>query len=69
MIVDMSVSPAEMWAIDAGSESGHPGSPHYGDQLNEWLAGHHHRVPLDRARTEAQARDRLVLTPTPSSAR
>lgn len=63
MIVDMSVSPAEMWAIDAGSESGHPGSSHYGDQLNEWLAGRHHRVPLDRAQTEVQARTRLVLSP------
>ncbi|HVX10978.1 MAG TPA: penicillin acylase family protein [Pirellulales bacterium] len=63
MMVDMSVSPAEMWAIDAGSESGHPGSPHYGDQLNEWMAGRHHRVPLDRKQTEDQARTRLVLSP------
>jgi penicillin amidase len=63
MLVDVSVSPAEMWAIDAGSESGHPGSPHYGDQLAEWIGGRYHRLPLDRPRVEAEARGRLVLNP------
>jgi penicillin G amidase len=63
MLVDMSVSPAEMWAIDAGSESGHPGSPHYGDQLGDWLAGKYHRLPLDREEVERAAQNRLRLTP------
>jgi penicillin amidase len=63
MIVDMSVSPAEMWATDAGSESGHPGSPHYADQLNEWLSGKYHRLSLDRAEVKRIARQRLILTP------
>lgn len=61
MLADMSVSPAELWAVDAGSESGHPASPHYGDQLNEWLAGRYHRLPLDRAETIAAAEHRMVL--------
>lgn len=61
MLVDMSVSPAEMWAIDAGSESGHPGSPNYADQLTEWLAGRYHRLPLDRVEVEKIARHRLRL--------
>lgn len=63
MIVDMSVLPAEMWAVEAGSQSGHPGSPHYGDQLTEWLAGRYHRLPLDRAGIDAAARSRLILRP------
>ena len=64
MIVDMSASPAEMWAVDAGSESGHPASPHYADQLGDWLAGRYHRLALDRAEVERSARGRLVLTPS-----
>jgi penicillin amidase len=63
MLVDMSVQPAEIWAIDAGSESGHAGSPHYSDQLREWLAGRYHRLPLDRDQVEQHACHRLVLVP------
>lgn len=63
MLVDMSVRPAEMWAIDAGGESGHPGSPNYADQLSEWLAGRYHRLPLDRADLEKVAKHRLRLEP------
>ena len=63
MIVDMAVKPAEMWAIDAGSESGVPGSPHYGDQMDDWVAGRYHRLPLDRAVVEAEAKARLRLEP------
>ncbi|HEV3343696.1 MAG TPA: penicillin acylase family protein [Pirellulales bacterium] len=67
MVVDMSVAPAEMWAVDAGSESGHPASPHYGDQLGDWITGRYHRLPLDRAPVEGCARSRLILTPAQSS--
>jgi penicillin amidase len=48
MIADLSSSPPVLWAVDAQSQSGHPGSPHYGDQLTEWLAGSYHEIPLDR---------------------
>jgi penicillin amidase len=65
MIVDMSVSPAEMWAVDAGSESGHPASPHYADQIDDWLAGRYHRLPLDRAEVERSATSRLIVMPSP----
>jgi penicillin amidase len=64
MIVDMSVQPPEMWAVDAGSESGHPGSPHYCDQMGDWIAGRYHRLSLDRAAVDAAARHRLRLEPT-----
>jgi penicillin amidase len=64
MIVDMSISPAEMWAVDAGSESGQPGSRHYGDQIGDWLAGRYHRLSLDRAEVERGAQSRLILMPS-----
>jgi penicillin G amidase len=67
MIVDMSVSPAEMWAVDVGSESGHPGSPHYGDQLRPWHEGRYHRLPLDRGQVQAEALGRCVLQPVSGS--
>jgi penicillin amidase len=63
MIVDMSVMPPELWAIDAGSQSGHPGSPHYADQLANWLAARYHRVPLAWTEVESIRKDRLRLDP------
>lgn len=65
MIVDMSVAPAELWAVDAGSQSGHPGSPHYADQLADWLAARYHRVPLAWSEVESIAENRLVLEKGP----
>lgn len=61
MLVDMATATAEMWAIDAGSESGHPGSPHYADQMPEWIAGRYHRIPLARSAVEETAKHRLTL--------
>ncbi len=61
MLVDMA-APAEMWAIDAGSASGHPGSPHYDDQLAEWIAGRYHRIPLARSAIDEIAKSRLTLS-------
>ncbi|HWB10972.1 MAG TPA: penicillin acylase family protein [Pirellulales bacterium] len=63
MIVDMSASPAAMWAVDAGSESGQPASPHYADQISDWLNGRYHRVSLDRTEVESGAQARLMLMP------
>ena len=48
LISDLSTDPPGLWAVDAQGQSGHPGSPHYGDQLTEWLAGRYHFLPLDR---------------------
>jgi penicillin amidase len=64
MIVDMSVAPPELWAIDAGSQSGHPGSAHYADQLPDWLASRYHRLPLAWSEVEAIAEHRLWLEPS-----
>ena len=60
---DLSEDPPGLWAVDAAGQSGHPGSPHYCDQLTEWLAGRHRYIPLDKERVEADAESRLVLVP------
>jgi penicillin amidase len=61
ILVDLSVSPAEYHAIDAQGQSGHPGSPHYGDQTAEWLAGRYRRVSFAGPREDSEAV--LVLHP------
>jgi penicillin G amidase len=35
-------------AVDAQSQSGHPGSLHYSDQLAAWSGGEYHVLPLNR---------------------
>ena len=63
LIADLSESPPGLWAVDAAGQSGHPGSPHYCDQLPEWLAGRHHYLPLDTERVRSNARTTLKLRP------
>jgi penicillin amidase len=47
MVADMSDPRHGMWAIEVSSASGHPGSPHYDDQLIPWNAGQMHYLPLE----------------------
>jgi penicillin amidase len=61
LIADLSTSPASLWAVDGQSQSGHPGSPHYADQLGDWLQGRYHCLLLSAA--EASAVTRLILEP------
>ena len=63
LISDLSTDPPGLWAVDAQGQSGHPGSPHYGDQLTEWLAGRYHYLPLDRVTAAQEAVTTLTLTP------
>ena len=60
---DLAEDPPGLWAVDATGQSGHPGSPHYGDQLTEWLAGRHHFLPLDSERVREKAASTLTLKP------
>jgi penicillin amidase len=63
LLVDLGSSPPELWAVDGQSQSGHAGSPHYDDQLADWLAGRYHRLPLDPAAAQATAIQTLHLEP------
>lgn len=61
MVADLSDPQGGLWAIDAGSESGHPGSPHYDDQLGDWLAGGHHYIPLSNDASFFEGTETLTL--------
>jgi penicillin amidase len=63
LIADFGDPLPTLWAVDASSESGHPGSPHYGDQLAGWARGEYHALPLDREAAGREAVTRLVLEP------
>jgi penicillin amidase len=63
MIVDFIEEPWAIWAVDASSQSGHPGSPHYRDQMEGWARGEYHALPLDRDMAARLAVTRLVLQP------
>ena len=62
MIADLSDPHCGLWAVDAGSESGHPGSPHYNDQIGDWLTARYHYLPLKAAGGEANFESELTLT-------
>jgi penicillin amidase len=47
LIAELGDLAAGLWAIDAQSQSGHPGSPHYRDQLSDWIEGKYHYLSLD----------------------
>ena len=44
-------------------QSGHPFSPHYDDQIEQWANIEYHPMPFSRAAVEGAAVDRLVLNP------
>lgn len=58
MVCDLGAAPRGMWCVDAPSQSGHPGSPHYSDQLVGWATGEYRFMPLDAA--VAAALDRCL---------
>jgi acyl-homoserine lactone acylase PvdQ len=60
MIAELDPKDPALWTIDAQSQSGHPGSPHYSDQLDAWLHGSYHKIPLDHP---VQTRASLWLEP------
>ncbi len=55
MIADLA-DPMTLQTIDAPSQSGHPGSPHYSDQLADWLAGDYHDLSLEPGDSAITAR-------------
>jgi penicillin amidase len=63
MIADLSDPQGGFWAVDVGSESGHPGSPHYNDQIGDWLTSRYHYLPLKSAGLEPAFETELTLKP------
>ncbi len=61
LIAELASVPPGLWAVDAQGQSGHPGSPHYGDQLAEWIAARYHHLSLDRAEVTRTIRHTLSL--------
>jgi penicillin amidase len=61
LIADLATVPPALWAMDAQSQSGHPGSPHYADQLAPWCEGRFHCLTLDRE--AAEGKDKFFLLP------
>jgi penicillin amidase len=63
LIADFADLLPTLWAVDASSASGHPGSPHYRDQMEGWAHGEYHALPLDREAAAKEAVTRLALEP------
>ncbi len=61
LIADLSTN--RLLAVDAQSQSGHPGSPHYSDQFAAWGSGQYHVLPLSRSEVSELAVQKLRLCP------
>ena len=66
LIADLGEQPPCLWAVDGQSQSGHPGSPHYSDQFDDWAGGRYHRLPLTA--DDAPDSPTAILVPAGSSA-
>jgi penicillin amidase len=60
MLAELGSDPPDLWAADAQSQSGHPGSPHYADQFEDWIRGGYHRIAFGPL---AAPQARLLLEP------
>ena len=61
MVADLADPRMPLLAIDVAGVSGHPGSPHYDDQIAPWSAGKYHEFRLDGQ--DAGERPTLRLEP------
>jgi len=61
MVADLADPRRGLWAVSIPGASGHPGSPHYGDQVTPWAEGGFHYLALDAAADGPP----LTLEPTP----
>ncbi len=49
VVVDLADPKLGMWATEVAGTSGHPGSPHYDDQIEPWNAGKYHYLSLSES--------------------
>ncbi len=63
LIASLAGEPPALLAINGESQSGHPGSRHYADQLAPWLAGEYHVLVMDRTPPGRQGENLLALEP------
>jgi penicillin G amidase len=61
LIADLAIN--VLLAVDAQSQSGVPGSPHYSDQFDAWKNGEYHVLPLDADEVAKLAATTLRLRP------
>jgi penicillin G amidase len=69
LISDLGSEPPTLLAVSGESQSGHPGSPHYSDQLTPWLEGGYHALVLDRSAAPEQGEQLLTLEPSAPNGR
>jgi penicillin amidase len=62
MVVDLANLDGSTWVNLTGT-SGHPGSAHYDDQLDDWAAGRTFPWPFTAAATDDASVDRVTLRP------
>lgn len=62
MVVDLADLDASTW-VDLTGVSGHPWSPHYGDQTEAWSKGETFAWPFSREAVEEAGRHTMVLRP------
>jgi acyl-homoserine lactone acylase PvdQ len=58
MLADLGDPGRSRWQVSTG-QSGQPGSPHFADQLEDWVGQGYHPLILDRTAVEAQATGRV----------
>ena len=63
LVADLGDPNGSAWTVTLEGQSANAGSANRSDQLDDFLAGRYHEIPLDRGRAEAAAVHRLIAEP------
>ncbi len=66
IVTELDAKVPVLYSTDAAGQSGHPGSPHYCNQLSHWLSGQLYALPLSPPTSAKTAQSSLVLKPASS---